>query len=153
MRGLRHHPPVKVIGSLLLAIGYCLAAASQAIAADVRLAWDPSPTTNVVSYWVHYNNAATNTTGLSVNVGTNLSHTLALSAGTWSVYVTARNGQGIESDPSNLLVIDVPTPPVLRLHLQGASTVTGPWTNLASLTVPIELNAAAFYRGQLEWLR
>jgi hypothetical protein len=152
MRSLRPADPVKFLCSLLLA---CVAAAPQVMAADVRLAWDPSPTTNVVSYSVRYSNAATNTAAFGLNVGTNLTHTLSLSAGTWSVFVTARNTQGIESDPSNLLVIDVPTPPVLRLHLQGASTVTGPWTNLASLSVPVDLQltGAAFYRGQLEWLR
>lgn len=131
---------------LLLAIGY-----SAALAATARVAWDASPA--AAFYWVKWGtNAAT--ASFTLNTGTNLTAALTnLSAGRWYVWATAVSAQGIESDPSNVLALDVPAAPVIRLQLQGAAELGGTWTNLAEISVPIPSAGIAFYRGRMEYVR
>jgi len=98
----------------------------------VRLAWDPSPTTNVQYRLYAHTNAiwATNLMAATVRLdaGTNLTATIAnLSASYWHFRATAYTTNGIESLPSNEVIVSVPSPPAqLRtVVLQWNATVTG----------------------------
>lgn len=127
-----------------------LAVLRTAEGASVSIAWEPSGSVGVTNYVVRFwrdGAAVINST----NTGTATTHTLRnLDAGRWHCQVSAQSAQGIESDPSNLLVMDVPAAPVIRINLQGAGSLTGPWTNLASAGWSGELDGIAFYRGKLE---
>lgn len=86
-----------------------------ATAAEVRLAWDASPSTNVTyQLYAHTNSFSTTSRSNAVvrlNVGTNLTATVSdLMPATWYFAATA-NLPGIESDLSNVLVVEVPKPP------------------------------------------
>jgi hypothetical protein len=101
--------------AVALFVGFSAAAVS---AASVRLAWDASPTEGVTNYVLHAwtNNAengpfAYTNAPVHVNVGTNLTASLeALQPGQWSFVVTAQK-EGIESDPSNVVIVETPDPP------------------------------------------
>lgn len=101
----------KIILSFCLTIG-----AIAAIGADVRLAWDKSDTASVTNYvfYAHTNSlTATNLASAAVrlNAGTNLTARVErLAAGRWWFVVTAV-GEGMESDPSNTVTVEVPEPP------------------------------------------
>jgi hypothetical protein len=126
--------------------------ALTASAANVQLAWDasPSPVTNYTVRW----QLVGGTNVFTRLVGTNLTVQLTnLSAGQWSVTATATSVQGLESDPSTPLRLDVPAPPVIRLNLQGAARLDGPWESLASISVPLLDQPISFYRGTLEVMR
>jgi hypothetical protein len=117
-------------------------AAFSAVAADVRVAWDLSP--GAVNYWVKWGTNAV-APAFAQNAGTNLTATLTnLAAGRWFATATAVSAQGIESDPSNVLMFDVPSAPMLRLQLQSANTIDGPWSNLASVGVQSGMPSAFF---------
>jgi len=84
---------------------------------NVALAWNPSPTTNLVTYKLYAStNAliATNLGAATTNVacGTNLTCTVTPAiAGDWWFAVTAVDTNGIESLPSNILPVEVPAAP------------------------------------------
>lgn len=78
--------------------------------ADIRLAWDASATTGITNY-VLYAATTTQTNIARLNVGTNLTARVeSLQPGTWLFSATAMKG-GVESDPSNILIVEVPQPP------------------------------------------
>jgi len=86
------------------------------VAADVQLAWDPSTTAGVTNYVVY---AATNAlTGLNryqslmrVQVGTNLVVRIEnITPGQW-FFGAAAVLKGVESDLSNIIILDMPFPP------------------------------------------
>jgi hypothetical protein len=85
-------------------------------AQTVRLAWDPSPSPGVTNYVLYASTnelSATNLMTATTNLpcGTNLTATVTdLSAGNWWFVATAWAG-GVESLPSNVLQVQVPTPP------------------------------------------
>ncbi len=109
----------------------CALALVRPVAAQsVKLAWDASPSPGVTNYVIY---AATNAlaTLTNISVGTNLTATVEnLSPGTWRFYATAQAG-GVESAPSNLLLVDVPRPPAnLRtIVVQYSYTLTN-WADL-----------------------
>jgi len=123
----------------------------SALATDVTIAWDASPVA-VTNYTIRWSLAGNGTVFIR-QTGTNLTTTLTgLAAGRWSVTATATSAQGIVSDPSAPLLLDVPAPPLLRLNLQGASTVDGPWTNLVTVGWSgSRTSLVSFYRGKVEW--
>lgn len=72
---------------------------------------------------------------MRVNVGTNLTAIAQLTNGVYSVVVTAQK-EGVESDPSNMLILDVPRSPTnLRtLILEAAFDLTGTnWTTVGMI--------------------
>ena len=83
---------------------------------SVHLAWDPSPDPGCNYTLYGSTNAVfptnTSTAQLRVNCSTNLAVAVTdiAPAGTWRFAVTAQQG-GIESDLSNILVLQVPTAP------------------------------------------
>lgn len=88
-----------------------------AFAGDVSLAWDASPSPSVTSYvlYAHTNSlSATNLASATVrvNAGTNLTALVEnlRPPATWYFVCTAVAG-GVQSDPSNQLIVQVPQPP------------------------------------------
>jgi hypothetical protein len=86
------------------------------LGADFTLGWDPSPSPGVTNYVLYAStnglSASTLTNAMvAVNVGTNtLMEAQNIVPGTWSFAVTAQAG-GIESGPSNILIVQVPAAP------------------------------------------
>lgn len=103
-----------VIPVLLL----CLS--SAAMAADVSLAWDPSPSQNISGYRLYIGNASASY-GTPITIGNQTTYKVTdLAAGTWYFAVTAFDVDGNESDFSNEVshtvepaVVDT-TPPTIR---------------------------------------
>ncbi len=127
-----------------------IAVRSTAGAASVSIAWEPSATIGVTNYIVRFWRDGASVVN-TAQVGTATNHTIHnLDAGRWHCQVSAQSAQGIESDPSNLLVMEVPPAPVIRINLQGSGNITGPWTNIVSAGWSGELNGIAFYRGAVE---
>ena len=106
-------------------------AALTSMASDAKLAWDASLTTGVTNYVLYASTnilSATNLTSATVrlNVGTNLTATVeGIQTGQWSFAATAMK-DGIESDPSNILIVDVPQPParMRTVVVQYSGTLT-----------------------------
>jgi hypothetical protein len=106
-------------------------AAITSMASDAKLAWDASPTTGVSNYVLYASTnilSATNMTSATVrlNVGTNLTATVErIQAGQWFFAATAMK-DGLESEPSNILIVDVPTPParMRTVVVQYSGTLT-----------------------------
>jgi len=106
-------------------------AALTSMASDAKLAWDASPTTGVTNYVLYASTnilSATNLTSATVrlNVGTNLTATVErIQSGQWSFAVTAMKN-GLESDPSNILIVEVPQPParMRTVVVQYSGTLT-----------------------------
>ncbi len=97
-----------------LSILSILTVSLSAFAADLSLAWDPSPgATNYVLYASQSPLTPTTLTNatLKINVGTNLTATVQnLATGQWYFGATAFSG-GLQSDLSNILVVGSPAPP------------------------------------------
>lgn len=107
-----------------------------AIASDLRLAWNPS-TTPGVSYILYASTNSLGATNLAaeatarIDCGTNTQVELAgIMPSQWKFAVTARTQPGIESDPSNILIVEIAKPPPdLRvLEVQFSSDLTN-WSN------------------------
>lgn len=126
----------------IAALSALLTLSAAAAAAELHLAWDPSPTPGVTNYVLYAStndfSAPTNLTaaaastrvlapanpqarlsGLAapdsgavrLNVGTNLTATIAdLAEGYWSFAATAEM-DGLESELSNIVHVQVPAPP------------------------------------------
>lgn len=95
---IRHYLTPFHIGFVLLIL---LCSFTQALAADVTLAWDPSASTNVAGYKVYYGNSS-RTYGAPITVGKQTTYTVTgLGSGTWYFAVTAFAADGSESDFSN----------------------------------------------------
>ena len=74
---------------------------SQAAAATVSLAWDPSTSQNISGYKLYMGNAS-GAYDTSITLGNQTTYTVSdLSAGTWYFAVTAFDVDGNESDFSN----------------------------------------------------
>lgn len=147
LRGLR----------VMLFISVLAAAVSADAGQKVSLAWDPSPDASVTGYRVYcINVTAVHTNQIDVG-NTNFCIITSLAeARTYAFYVTAYDGNGLESDPSNTLEFAVPLGPIettfapgprgrieMRLHANGSdgirlvlqtSTDLESWVTLASAT-------------------
>lgn len=99
-------------------------------AADLHLAWDASPTPGVTNYTVY---AATNALApmAQINVGTNLTADIStLPTGQWRFYITATK-DGLESDPSASVLVEVPEPPAnLRIVIVQYSATLTNWQDV-----------------------
>ena len=115
-----------LLATLLTLIGLTAFAAGG----SVHLAWDPSPDPGCnYTLYTTTNGAVTLTNYQSkINCGTNLIvHATDLSPpGTWKFAVTAAQG-GIESDFSNVLILQVPVAPanMRSVALQYSGTLVG----------------------------
>jgi DNA-binding CsgD family transcriptional regulator len=120
-----------------LGLGLALLLGLPATGADLKLAWDASPSAAVTNYVLvaHTNASAVGNYNLGVvrvHVGTNLTATLdKIAPGRWHLFVAAQAG-GVYSEPSNVVVVDVPVPPAtLRpVLLQYGATLDGMTNNL-----------------------
>lgn len=105
-------------------------------AGSTTLTWDASPTPNVIYKLYGHTNSlnSTNLVTASVIVGTGTNRTVLVdqivAPTQWYFVATAVLG-GVESLPSNQLILQVPLdPPNLRVAIMGAPTLTTGWTNL-----------------------
>ena len=74
---------------------------SHAMAADIALAWDASPSSNVTRYKVYSGNGS-RTYGTSITIGNQTTYAISgLTTGTYYFAVTALDSDGNESDYSN----------------------------------------------------
>jgi hypothetical protein len=79
-------------------------------AADVALAWDPSPSVNVVGYKILVGTSSGQYQRV-LDVGPHLTGTVHdLGHGKWFAVVTAYDHLGLESRPSNEVSFEVPPP-------------------------------------------
>ena len=91
--------------------------AATSFAGDVRLAWDASTSAGVTNYvlYAHTNSlSATNLASatIKVNAGTNLTARIeGMASGTTWYFVATAVAGGVQSDPSNQVVVQVPAPP------------------------------------------
>lgn len=100
-------------------------AALSAEASYLRLAWDAS-VTDGCDYRLY---AQSGTNIVRVETGTNLTASLEdITPGFWSFWATAIKDK-VESDPSNVLTVEVPQPPLgmRTLVVDHATTITN-WT-------------------------
>ena len=98
-------------------------------AREVTFAWNASPTTGITNY-VLVVTQGTNTARASVS--TNLTATIGVPAeGIFSVFVTAQK-DGLESDPSNTLVLEFPKAPtqMRTLAVEHSITLTNGWNDV-----------------------
>ena len=100
-------------------------------AQSVRLGWDASTSAGVTNYvlYAHTNTLASTNLAAAVvrqKVGTNLTATIEdIKPGRWWFAATAVGG-GVESQPSNILIVDVPQPPpnMRTIVVQYSGTLT-----------------------------
>ena len=131
--------------------------------APITLAWNASPSSNVTSY-VLYWGTNNNEWFHSMNVGPALTATVDLPSGTWFFVVTARNSDGLESDPSNPVWTTLGTNRVAAPGLKGVTTtsqleaapnVDGPWLpllDLQTVTIP-RTDRQRFVRARMTELK
>ena len=119
--------------AILIAVGLLAAMAAQALPTNsppfqVKLAWDAS-TNAGVTYMLYLSNSPAMYT--NVPAGTNLTASLTrIAAGRWTAFATARLGE-LESEPSNVILFEVPNPPAaFRVTLMGSTNLTAPGSNL-----------------------
>lgn len=105
--------------------------ALTASAQNIRLGWDASPSAAVTNYVLYAATNALTTTNLASAlvkqpVGTNLTATIEdLKPGRWWFAATCQ-AEGVESGPSNVLLVDVPQPPAAMrtIVVQYSGTLT-----------------------------
>lgn len=107
----------------------------KALAADVQLSWDASPTPGVTNYmlYAHTNALAQGNTATAVvkrMVGTNLTTRIEGISGIWWFTVTAWK-DGLESEPSNIVIGTwaVPARADAPLNMRFADLFPGPYQN------------------------
>jgi hypothetical protein len=127
------------ITKALIAIALALVAL-PAVAATVTLAWDRNPEPEVTSYKLYWGRASRTYTNV-VNVGNVTTYTVTNlpSAATHYFALVAVTTNGLESDFSaEVSTTILPLPPrnfrYITNTLQGATSLDGPWTNLAQST-------------------
>lgn len=114
-----------------------LLASLSVLAQEVRFGWDASPTIGVTNYvlMAHTNSyPTTNYTDATVKigVGTNLTAKVTdLATGRWYFWAVAQK-DGVASDPSNVVAVEVPLPPagMRTISVQYGATLVGGMTNL-----------------------
>ena len=153
----RCHRRRSVLSLVVLLSGMTLMV-SLVQAVDVQLAWDPSSSSQVTGYLVHYGTASGN---YSVNVDTGPATTVALSGlvtgQTYYFAATAYDGYGDQSPFSNEVRYTLPagdsTPPTVTITapLNGASVPRKSTVTInATATDNVGVTTVAFYvNGQL----
>lgn len=129
-------------------------------AQSVTLAWDANPPEDQVQGYYLYHGPASGQYTNRVQVPALPSPTCTISnlaSGSLTFFVvTAFTAAGLESDPSNEVSYTVPGPPPPRglrviTTLQSATSIDGPWSDLAALTNELPLlDNTAFYRARLD---
>lgn len=115
-------------------------------AAQLKLAWDPSPSPGVTNYVLYVSTNAITVTNAQpvaarISVGTNLTSAVEfLRAGRWHFAATAQ-AEGVESEYSNELIVQVPEPATnLRtLVIEYTLDLTGStnWSQLGFLRLKL----------------
>jgi len=136
-----------VVLLVLLALSFCSAAVDPR---KQELSWSPSPTTNINIYVLYHgtNEFALNNKVAVTNYdwGTNLIASITngwfktnfVAGVTNWLGLVAKDDLGMESELSNVIPYAPPKPPaLLRLFLQVAPTIDGPWRTLTN--PPVEL--------------
>ncbi len=115
---------------------FCLALSIESFAADIQLAWDPNPETNLAGYKVYYGLAPGNYS-VAINLGNQTTYTVTgLAVGTYYFVVTAYNTSGLESDASNEVSATIGVSATLSLvATPGSGNVTVSWSGVTSPTV------------------
>ncbi len=125
---------------------------SRTVAAEVTLAWDPSPDANVVRYYVYYGAGSADYTN-RVNAGNATSVTISnlLVAGGYYFAATAVDDSGLESDFSNEISYTVPVPQQMAvIELAGLEHFYDGTPKAATVTVtPANLDYTVTYDGAL----
>lgn len=136
----------------LLSIFYALIITSSPCSAvDVQLIWDPSPTENVTYILYATTNILSSTnlhsSQVKADTGTNCGVTIRdMDPGIWTFAATAvktsiniipqtlaigiqpaTTTNKVESDPSNFLILEIPSPPAMArtMVLEATTTLTG----------------------------
>jgi hypothetical protein len=114
---------------------FCLASV-ESLAADIQLAWDPNPETDLAGYKVYYGLAPGNYS-VAVNLGNQTTYTVAgLASGTYYFVVTAYNSAGLESDVSNEVSATIGVSATLSLvATPGSENVTVNWSGVTNPTL------------------
>ena len=111
---------------------------TAAIAADINLKWNPSPSPGITNYALYASTASTN---LIINVGTNLTASLVdVKPGIWTFYVTAGK-DGLQSPPCTPLTVEMAQPPenLRTIIVQGAPIITATnWQDLGVFKLKIQ---------------
>lgn len=151
-----------------LAIGMVVGSLPGALGGDITLAWDASPSTNVIGYVVSMGVAdgGPYPQQWSVAGRTNTEFTVNLpTPGRYYFVVQASSTSNVWSDVSNQIEVTIPEPPRLTvveppsLLLTGvvyrATNALGPWKELVRLPpVAVPANGGdGYYRLGLEWGR
>jgi hypothetical protein len=110
---------IKMYFRLLISIILLIRCSALLVAADVSLAWDPSPSENISEYKIYIGNSS-GVYNTSVTTGIQTSYKIVnLGVGTWYFAVSAFDAIGNESDVSNevskTIALSVPdtTPPTI----------------------------------------
>jgi hypothetical protein len=149
----------KLLGGLFVMVALAVPAGAVQ---QLMLAWDRSPDTSVTGYKIYYRaTTSTNLTSMDAGGATSLTLPALTASVTYTFYVTAYNGAGLESDPSNSVDYTIPMTPasltqngqtgVLRLSVPavpGKSVGLQSSTNLVNWAVV----ASASVGQPLTWL-
>ena len=104
--------------------------------ASVTLAWDPVTLTNVAGYKLFWGTASRSYAQSNVTAATTSTVTNLAPGQRYYFAATVFLDSGLESDYSDEVsyVVPVPPPKNLRVTLQSAANITGPWTNQFAMT-------------------
>ncbi|MGV1047677.1 MAG: hypothetical protein ACOYD4_04010 [Solirubrobacterales bacterium] len=101
----------------------------------VTFLWDASPDASVTGYTLHVCDWDTNRL-FGVNVGMALTATVGnMPTQPLKIYVIAYNSAGTESDPSNILEMNLPAAPVLRVEAILQVDKGGGFTNAVTMGI------------------
>jgi predicted phage tail protein len=99
----------------LLALVAIVALAVNVIAANLTLAWNPSPDdtgTNFVTYAIYQANGTSTNFTVVTNVGNKTTYTFTnIAPGAYKFYITALDVWNTQSDPSNTAAVPAPITP------------------------------------------
>lgn len=141
---------MKALLSIILA-----AVAGAILAGTVPLAWDVSPSSSVGNYrlLLSTNAGGSSVTNFIISGRQSTNYDLSVPAGIWFARMVAITTNGITSDPSNEVSFEVPAGVQLRIRIQSAANVDGPWLDRTNV-IAIELakDSARFYRTRVDRL-
>lgn len=150
---------MKILLAILLLLGFIIAAFVDAFAGQsVTLAWNANTETNLAGYRLYYGRSNETFSGSVTVQATNATATVTnLEIGTFYKFaVTAFTVDGLESDFSDPVFYGFkPEKPAnlrISVNLQSAATLSGPWSNLWTLSQSQPAGTdpgGTFYRGLL----